>query len=61
MQFQAHLPVGCYVVLGHPGLSQRLRQVADDPVGVLVGQPGQTGMRGAQIMPGVPLRARRAP
>jgi hypothetical protein len=30
--------------------------VADDPVGVLVGQPGQTGMRGAQIMPGVPLR-----
>jgi hypothetical protein len=29
--------------------------VADDPVDMLVGQPGQTGMCGAQITPGVPV------
>jgi hypothetical protein len=30
--------------------------VADDPVDVLVGQPGQTGVRGVQVTPRVPVR-----
>jgi hypothetical protein len=45
------------VLVAHPVLVQRLGQVRENPVDMLIGQPGQVRVRGPQVTPGIPVRA----